>query len=132
MIVHDNLISHFHKLVHSHSSVHQPGMFSQLDHSVCTLCHMSTLLHHQRRCLHWCPHGHFLGHPADHRKLLYTVHTEIVNCVQLKEESRKGELLSSKVAENDQRLLRSVSATRAFINCTQPKALSTPVYTLNA
>ena len=45
-------------------------MFSELVHSVCTLCHMSTLLHHQRRCLHWCPHDHYCGRQADHRKLL--------------------------------------------------------------
>ena len=62
--------THFHKLGHSHSRVHQPGMFSQLDHSVCTLCHMSTLLHHQRRCLHWCPHDHYWGCLADHKRLL--------------------------------------------------------------
>ena len=62
--------AHFHKLVRSHSRVHQPGMFSQLVHSVCTLCHMSTLLHHQRRCLPRCPHDHYWGCQADHKRLL--------------------------------------------------------------
>ena len=31
---------------------------------------MSTLLHHQRRCLHWCSHGHYWGQQADHKRLL--------------------------------------------------------------
>ena len=132
-------VSHFHKLVHSHSTVHQPGMFSQLVHSVCTQCHMSTLLHHQRRYLHWCPHDHYLGHQVDHRKLLHTVHTERAICVQLREQNtwRQKECFLNFRAQryvtgNNQWQLQNISVTRAFINCTQPKVLSTHAYTLNA
>ena len=131
------MLTHFHKLVHFHSIVHQPDMFSQRIHSVCILCHTSTLLHHQRRCLHWCPHDHYLGCQADHRKLLHTVHTERANCVQLRKQTtwRQKECLVNVqaqryVAGNNWWASWNVSATRALISYTQPKALSTPAYIL--
>ena len=46
------LVPYFHKLVHSHSTFHQPGMFSQLVHSKCSHCHTHMLLYPQRRCHH--------------------------------------------------------------------------------
>ena len=70
--------THFYRLAHSHSTVHWPGMFSQLVHPVCTLCHMSILLRHPQRRLYLCSHGHYWGHQADYRKFLQNYNVRIL------------------------------------------------------